>query len=403
MARLVGTSPNIDGVLNALAGFLVSDGWTQNELINDTHSYHPDSGPGRPNAPRPGGRRLSVQKNGMFFTLRSFDGHMIYDLTTCTMPLSLSTTSASSLEMSGIAITGATGFSAGGNWNEQPGTKKLSYSSTPFGQTTSTQHGDPDGGITAGIATTNQNITQYSYIFDSIGDSINVRLEANGTVRQGRLQGCRWMSFGRINDLGDGWASTNGLNGSYFFASHSCPRYTSSTNTELSWTQNKQDTRGFEPSHNLTGNGAIYIPSYTNTKGQVRSADWVVFDEEVFLGNSSISRTVNRQIRLDIVDSPDANMSLFSGIIKYTPNESTGITPIVPMIVKLCSLRTSTNLGTHRDDNNFRLVGAIPGMFICSVVNYPEDAQETIGSNTFTIKRVSNNTSHNGGIAFMHG
>lgn len=399
MAYQTGNAANVDDVLNAFATFLANNGWTQLSLVDDGHSYEYDAhGVTRWDDFNPTqGRRLAVTKGGMYFILRSFRKHCLYDLETIDLDYLPNYGTYSGAYMSGIAVTAASGYQGGNHWNQQPNAPILQYDYQ--GQT----YGDPVGGVGAACLTYQHadNYTNIEYHFYATGDGVILEMYDNYTDLTGGSDGLsnktRFLTFGRLDDLGDGWVTGSGLLGMYFFGSNPSTIFSGFSGTTIPWYYN--DAR----INNMPfGCGAFYLPAFTDERGQSYGAQWHLTECDLLRGRVDVSLPPTSVLPGYSYDS-DAFRDMMAPFVFLSDVIGDTQLPLAPLMANLKSmLPFSASDGYVRDSFAFRLVGSIPNIAVCGLASRSHGDTVQHDGDTWNIRDV-NKSNQTGALAFKRG
>lgn len=165
-----GSATDAHDMLDKIRTFLVANGWTQNAYVSETYGY-----------------RLHVSRGALYINMFSCIG---------ADPITNRTWTYATYQMSGIAVSPSTGYSASPTgdkaWKNMPGapahsTALLSYA---------------DGIFACAVADITGAVSSYHLVAD--GDQFIAAMEISSGVY-------RWIAFGRLNAYGSIGSSPNGL------------------------------------------------------------------------------------------------------------------------------------------------------------------------------------------------
>jgi hypothetical protein len=313
MAYESGTATSQHDLLDKLRVFAVAAGWTQDGYSADGTGY-----------------RLHLHKGSLYFALRSAADEQVLDAYYF---------GAGYTKVTGIALTGATGYNGGADWDEQPGAPITNTSNRSWGVC---------------ITQVSGAIPAY-YLFTLGANAICLVAE----YESGKFQ---WLVFGEL----DKSAAGTYTGGAFFAASHSAAIASS----------------GFSLTAGPFGFGGDAV-NYA-TAGVLLDVDSVAEDWWPAAQNYDTSGSPIRvvhcngiskwQYTTQISPTSQYQYGLAAPLIRSTPNAFNALTPLFPIYVT-----------AERASSRFSFIGEIPNIRQCNIFNHDAADEIALGADTWKV------------------
>jgi hypothetical protein len=309
MAYASGTATSQHDLLDKLRVFAVAAGWTQDAYSADGTGY-----------------RLHLHKGSLYFALRSAAAEQVLDAYYF---------APSYAEVTGIALTGATGYDGGEAWDDQPG--------APVTNTSARSWGVCVKGVSGAVP---------GYYFFTLGsNAICMVVE----YESGKFQ---WLVFGELDDSAAGTYT----GGAFFAGSRSAVMAANPTYTApLGPFGYRGDSVQF------------------STIGVLLDVDSVAEDWWPGSPNYDTGGTPARTVRChapqgDYSLTDAVQYGLCSPLVRATPNAFNALTPLFPIYVT-----------AERASSRFSFIGEIPNIRQCNISNYDAADEIALGGDTWKV------------------